>query len=85
MVKRDRYFGVGEPLIQRQRDQAIDAAAYLDLVAGLGCTAYRSWMHITEIDGHSARKPEACGSRGHPDSTNRENNGTKIEKGRQRP
>lgn len=48
-MSRDRFFGVGEPLIQRQRDQGIDAAAYLDLVVGLGCTAYRSWMHITEI------------------------------------
>ena len=46
---KSRFYGVGEPLIQRQRDQGIDAAAYLDLVAGLGCNAYRSWMHITEI------------------------------------
>ncbi len=45
----ERFFGVGEPLIQRQRDQGIDAAAYLDLVAGLGCRAYRSWMHLTEL------------------------------------
>lgn len=44
-----RFYGVGEPLIQRQRDQGIDAAAYLDLVAGLGCRAYRSWMHLTEL------------------------------------
>ena len=44
-----RFFGVGEPLIQRQRDQGIDAAAALDLVKGLGCNAYRSWMHIPEI------------------------------------
>ena len=39
---KSRFYGVGEPLIQRQRDQGIDAAAYLDLVAGLGCNAYRS-------------------------------------------
>ena len=59
-MERDRFFGVGEPLIQRQRDQGIDAAAYLDLVAGLGCTAYRSWMHITEIlDDPSTPNPEA--------------------------
>jgi hypothetical protein len=45
----ERFFGVGEPLIQRQRDQGIDAAAYLDLVKGLGCNAYRSWMHLTEL------------------------------------
>ena len=45
----NRFYGVGEPLIQRERDQGIDAAAALDLVAGLGCNAYRSWMHITEI------------------------------------
>ncbi len=44
-----RFYGVGEPLIQRQRDQGIDGAAYLDLVAGLGCRAYRSWMHLTEL------------------------------------
>ena len=44
----ERFYGVGEPLIQRQRDQGIDAAAYLDLVTGLGCRALRSWMHLTE-------------------------------------
>ena len=44
-----RFFGIGEPLIQRQRDQGIDAAAYLDLVRGLGCNAFRSWMHLTEV------------------------------------
>jgi len=48
-MAKSRLFGVGEPLIQRERDQGIPAADYLDLVAGLGCTAYRSWMHITEI------------------------------------
>lgn len=48
-MDKNRLFGVGEPLIQRERDQGIDAAACLDLVKGLGCTAYRSWMHITEI------------------------------------
>ena len=45
----NRFYGVGEPLIQRQHDQGINAADYLDLVKGLGCNAYRSWMHITEI------------------------------------
>ena len=45
----ERFYGVGEPLIQRQRDQGIDATAYLDLVKGLGCNAYRSWMHLTEL------------------------------------
>lgn len=44
-----RFFGVGEPLIQRERDQGIDAAACLDLVKGLGCSACRSWMHLTEL------------------------------------
>ncbi len=44
-----RFFGVGEPLIQREREQGIPADACLDLVAGLGCNAYRSWMHLTEI------------------------------------
>jgi hypothetical protein len=44
-----RFYGVGEPLIQRERDQGIDAALALELVKGLGCNAYRSWMHITEI------------------------------------
>ncbi len=45
----ERFYGVGEPLIQRQRDQGIDAARYLDLVKGLGCNAYRAWMHLTEL------------------------------------
>lgn len=51
MDKQDvsRFYGVGEPLIQRERDQGIDAAAYLELVKALGCNAYRSWMHLTEI------------------------------------
>ena len=44
-----RFFGVGEPLIQRQKDQGIDAAAYMDLVKGLGCTSFRNWMHLTEL------------------------------------
>jgi hypothetical protein len=46
---KERFFGVGEPLIQRERDDGISAERYLDLVDGLGCKAYRSWMHITEI------------------------------------
>lgn len=45
----NRFFGVGEPLIQRERDQGIRADVYLDLVKGLGCNAYRSWMHLTEL------------------------------------
>ena len=58
---RDRLFGVGEPLIQRQRDQGIDAPAYMELVKGLGCRAYRSWMHLTEIlrDPHTLIPEEA--------------------------
>ena len=48
-MDKTRLFGVGEPLIQRQRDQGINAPAYMELVKGLGCTAYRSWMHLTEI------------------------------------
>ena len=46
----ERFYGVGEPLIQRQRDQGIDAARYLDLVKGLGCNAYRAWMHRRLLD-----------------------------------
>ena len=46
---KERFFGVGEPLIQRENDQGICAEKYLDLVKGLGCNAYRSWMHLTEI------------------------------------
>ena len=57
---KSRFYGVGEPLIQRQRDQGIDAASCMDLVKGLGCNAYRSWMHITEILGDpSTPDPEA--------------------------
>ncbi|MBQ8974154.1 MAG: hypothetical protein IJ072_00325, partial [Oscillospiraceae bacterium] len=48
-IDKTRFFGVGEPLIQRQRDQGIDPAACMDLIKGLGFTAYRSWIHITEI------------------------------------
>ena len=45
----DRFFGVGEPLIQRETDTGVPADCYLDLVKGLGCNACRSWMHLTEI------------------------------------
>ena len=44
-----RFFGIGEPLIQRQHDQGINAPDYLALVGALGCNAYRSWMHITDL------------------------------------
>ncbi len=44
-----RFFGVGEPLIQRERDQGIDAAECLGLVKGIGCNAFRNWMHLTEL------------------------------------
>ena len=48
-VEKNRFFGIGEPLVQREADTHIPAAAYLDLIAGMGCTAYRAWMHIPEI------------------------------------
>ena len=48
-MSKERLFGIGEPLVQRERDQGIPAADYLDLVDGLGCRALRSWMHITEV------------------------------------
>ena len=45
----ERFFGMGEPLIQRESDTGVMAAEYLDLVKAVGCTAYRSWMHLTDI------------------------------------
>ena len=48
-MRSERFFGVGEPLIQRQRDHGIDALKALDLVKGLGCNAYRSWMDLTAV------------------------------------
>lgn len=45
----ERFYGVGEPLIQREGDTGVTAEAYLDLVKAMGCTAYRSWMHLTDI------------------------------------
>ena len=45
----ERFYGVGEPLIQRERDTKVAAEAYLDLVKAMGCSAYRSWMHLTEV------------------------------------
>ncbi len=47
-MARDRFYGIGEPLIQREQDTFVQAQEYLDLVDALGCTAYRSWMHLTE-------------------------------------
>jgi beta-glucosidase/6-phospho-beta-glucosidase/beta-galactosidase len=48
-MTKDFFYGVGEPLIQRELDQGINAPEYLELIKGMGCNAYRSWMHITEI------------------------------------
>jgi len=45
----ERFYGIGEPLIQREQDTGVNAAEYLDLVSALGCRAYRSWMHLTDI------------------------------------
>lgn len=44
----ERFYGMGEPLIQREGDTGVMAAEYLELVKALGCTAYRSWMHLTD-------------------------------------
>ena len=48
-MEKSRFYGVGEPLVQRERGQGIRAERYVDLIAGLGCNAYRSWMHLTEL------------------------------------
>lgn len=45
----ERFYGMGEPLIQREGDTGVMAAEYLNLVKAVGCTAYRSWMHLTDI------------------------------------
>ncbi|MCF0134332.1 MAG: hypothetical protein HUJ72_10735 [Blautia sp.] len=45
----ERFFGIGEPLIQREIDTGVPAEKYLKLVKAVGCTAFRSWMHITDI------------------------------------
>lgn len=45
----DRFYGVGEPLIQRKREEGLDPVKALELVSGLGCKAFRTWMHIPEI------------------------------------
>lgn len=45
----ERFYGIGEPLIQREQDTGVMAPEYLDLVKALGCTAYRSWMHLTDL------------------------------------
>ena len=48
-MEKDRFYGIGEPLVQRERDQGIPAEKYVYLISGLGCNAYRSWMHLTEL------------------------------------
>lgn len=48
-MEKRRFYGIGEPLVQRERDQGIPADQYVDLIAGLGCNAYRAWMHLTEV------------------------------------
>ena len=48
-MRSECFYGIGEPLIQREQDTYVSAAEYLDLVKALGCTAYRSWMHLTDI------------------------------------
>lgn len=48
-MRSKRFYGMGEPLIQREGDTGVMAAEYLDLVKALGCGAYRSWMHLTDL------------------------------------
>lgn len=43
------FYGVGEPLVYREIEDGISAEKYLDLISGMGCRAYRSWMHLTDI------------------------------------
>ena len=45
----NRLYGVGEPLIQRQRDHGINSLKSLELIRALGCSAYRSWMDLTTV------------------------------------
>ena len=40
---------MGEPLTVREEDTHVKGEEYLDLVAALGCRAFRSWMHITDV------------------------------------
>ncbi len=46
---KERLFGVGEPLVQRENDQGIKAEKGMDVIKALGCNAYRSWMHLTDV------------------------------------
>lgn len=45
----ERFYGMGEPLIQREGNAGVMAAEYLDLIRAAGCTAYRFWMHLADI------------------------------------
>lgn len=38
----ERLLGVGEPLIQRERETGISAEKCLNMIKSLGCNAYRS-------------------------------------------
>lgn len=46
---KEYFYGVGEPLVHREIENGILAEKYLDLVTGMGCKAYRAWMHLTDI------------------------------------
>lgn len=62
---KDRFYGIGEPLVEREKDTGVPAERYLDLVEGLGCTALRSWMHLTDLllDPHTPNEPVVASHR----------------------
>ena len=45
----ERLYGIGEPLLVREKDTGVKAAEYLRLVKAMGCNAWRCWMHLTEL------------------------------------
>jgi hypothetical protein len=45
----ERLYGIGEPLLVREKDTGVKAAEYLRLVKAMGCNAWRCWMHLTQL------------------------------------
>ena len=45
----ERLYGIGEPLLVREKDTGVEAAEYLRLVEAMGCNAWRCWMHLTQL------------------------------------
>ena len=58
-MARNRLYGIGEPVTMSSLNGHIDAMKALDLMAAVGVTSFREWMHIPVIlENPTTPKPE---------------------------